>query len=83
MEIVNRAGFYTEMRRQHGLRVIGHCWRQGASQAEAPRLRCRGRKLSGAEPYITITGNPLPQTCPRMNIDGVIDAVVKELDGDR
>ena len=32
--------------------------------------------------YITITGNPLPDTPPQMaNIDGVIDAVVAELDG--
>ena len=36
------------------------------------------------ERYIAITGNPLPQTWPHLaDIDGVIDAVVAELDGVR
>jgi Family of unknown function (DUF5906) len=86
MEIVDRATSYTEITPSGtGLRVIGT-----GSGVELQRKQ----KLPGSTVeiesyrntarYITITGNPLPQTWPHLaHIDGVIDAVVAELDGVR
>ena len=82
--IVDRATSYTEMTVSGtGLRVIGY--------GTGPKLH-RKQKLPsspveiesyrGAERYIVITGNPLPNTWPHLaDIDREIDAVVAELDG--
>lgn len=84
MAIVNRATSYTEMTPSGtGLRVIGH----GGGDKMHRKQKLHGSSVEiesyrGAERYITITGNPLPETCPHMaDIDSVIDAVVAELDG--
>ena len=82
--IVNRATSYTEMTVSGtGLRVIGY----GSGDKVHRKQKLPGSAVEvesyrGAERYIVITGNPLPETWPHIaDIDGVIDAVVAELDG--
>ena len=84
MKIVNRATSYTEMTPSGtGLRVIG----RGAGAKVHRKQTIPGSPVEvesyrGAERYIVITGNPLPETWPHIaDIGDVIDAVVAELDG--
>jgi hypothetical protein len=83
MQIVDAASSYTEMTVSGtGLRVIGF--------GSGPKMH-RKQKLGGgaevesyrgAERYIVVTGNPLPETWPNItDIDAHIDDVVSKLDG--
>ena len=84
MAIVDRATSYTEMTVSGtGLRVIGYG--TGAKmhrKQKLPGSAVEVESYRGAERYIVVTGNPLPETWPHMaDIDAEIDAVVAELDG--
>ena len=84
MAIVDRATSYTEMTVSGtGLRVIGYG--TGAKvhrKQKLPGSAVEVESYRGAERYIVITGNPLPETWPHMaDIGDEIDAVVAELDG--
>jgi hypothetical protein len=84
MAIVDRATSYTEMTVSGtGLRIIGY----GSGDKVHRKQKIPGSAVEvesyrGAERYIVVTGNPLPNTQLRLaDIDSVIDAVVAELDG--
>jgi hypothetical protein len=84
MSIVYRSVSYTEITPSGtGLRVIG----RGIGAKVHRKQKIRGcavevESYRGAERYITITCNPLPQREQMFRcIDDIIDAVVAELDG--
>lgn len=84
MSIVYRSVSYTEITPSGtGLRVIG----RGIGAKVHRKQKIRGcavevESYRGAERYITITCNPLPQRGQMFRcIDDIIDAVVAELDG--
>ena len=84
MAYVDRATSYTEITVSGtGLRVIGYG--NGSyvhRKQKLPGTEMRIESYSNAERYITIAGNPLPQTWPHIaDIASEIDAVVAELDG--
>ena len=86
MEIVDRATSYTEITPSGtGLRVIGTgSGGELQRKQKLPGSTVEIESYRNTARYITITGNPLPQTWPHLaHIDGVIDAVVAELDGVR
>ena len=84
MAIVDRAASYTEMTPSGtGLRVMGYG--TGAKvhrKQKLPGSAVEVESYSNAKRYITIAGNPLPQTWPHLaDIGDKIDAVVEELGG--
>ena len=84
MAIVDRATSYTEMTVSGtGLRVIGYGTGPKVHRKQKlPGSAVEVESYRGAERYIVITGNPLPETWPHIaDIGDVIDAVVAELDG--
>ena len=84
MAIVDRATSYTEMTVSGtGLRVIGYgTGLKMHRKQKLPSSPVEVESYRGAERYIVITGNPLPNTWPHLaDIDREIDAVVAELDG--
>jgi hypothetical protein len=85
MAIVDRATSYTEVTVSGtGLRIIGHG--SGSKihrKQQIPQSAVGVESYRGAERYIVITGNPLADTRPSLSdIDGQIDAVVAQLDGE-
>jgi hypothetical protein len=84
MELVNRANSYTEITPSGtGLRVIGiGTGLMVHRKQKVPGSFMEVESYRGATRYITITGNPFPDTPQHMgNFDAVIDAVVAELEG--
>jgi primase-polymerase (primpol)-like protein len=84
MAIVDRTTSYTEITVSGtGLRVVGYgTGRKLHRKQRLPGSAVEIESYRGAERYIVITGNPLPQTWAHMaDIDGKIDAVVAQLEG--
>src|SRR5262249_1374879 len=84
-DLVAKVGSYTEITPSGtGLRIIGY--------GIGPEVHCKRPVTDGvsleayrqAKRYITITGNPLPDTPQQLvNIDKAIDDVVAELDANK